>query len=126
VKTKGENLDRDDTDLNNTTDPLTPWVEKRYKSRSAYRNADLPPRCQDQRWSKTFLPTVYLWAGSQPDIWQISDAALLEALVHIFDAIYTDFRYTVTLQGSVFGIVRHVQYRCNFTNEFQFRLHSAW
>jgi hypothetical protein len=81
------------------------WIEKRYKSRSTYRNCDLPPQCQDQWWPKHFLPTVYLWAGSQDDLWQFTDAPLVDALQHIFDVVYPDLRYKVTAQGSVFGVV---------------------
>lgn len=82
------------------------WIEKRYKSRSTYRNSDLPPQCQDQRWPKHFLSTLYLWAGSQNDLWQFADTSLVEALQCIFDVVYPDLQYKVTAQGSVFGVVR--------------------
>lgn len=80
------------------------WVEE-MKARSAYRNTDLPPACQDARWPKTFLPTIYLWAGSQPNLWNISDDGLLKAISVVFEAIYPDVEYIPTLQGSVFGVV---------------------
>lgn len=81
-----------------------PWVEV-LKARSAYQNTDLPPACQDGRWPKVFLPTIYLWAGSQPSLWNIGDDALLDAIKHVFKAIYPDVEYTPTFQGSVFGVV---------------------
>ncbi|KAG1763348.1 hypothetical protein EV702DRAFT_982922, partial [Suillus placidus] len=87
------------------------------KSRSTYRNIDLPPHCQDQRWPKHFLPTLYLWAGSQDDLWQISDVSLIKALQCIMDELYdTDLQYNVTSQGSVFGIAtqRLAEWRSNF------------
>lgn len=87
------------------TAPPGYWIEKRYQSRSTYRNHHLPPQCQDQRWSKNFLPTLYLWAGSQDDPWQFTDASLVEALQCIFDVVYSDIRYKVTTQGCVFGVV---------------------
>ncbi|KAG1878455.1 hypothetical protein C8R48DRAFT_768014 [Suillus tomentosus] len=94
------------------------WIEKRYKSRSAYRNCDLPPQCQDQRWPKHFLPTVYLWAGSQNDLWQISDNSLVDALQCIMDVVYddSDLQYKVNTQGSVFGVAtqRLAEWRSNF------------
>jgi len=111
----------DVTDTKPVLGPTVPfgyWIEKRYKSRSSYRNVDLPPQCQDQRWSKIFLPTVLLWAGSQSDVWQISDSALLSAMQDIFDVVYPDLKYTVTFQGSVFGVVRYMlhQSRIILTN----------
>ncbi|KAG1806709.1 uncharacterized protein HD556DRAFT_1303115 [Suillus plorans] len=92
------------------------WIEKRYKSRSTYRNSDLPPQCQDQRWPKHFLSTLYLWAGSQNDLWQFADTSLVEALQCIFDVIYPDLQYKVTAQGSVFGVAtqRLAEWRSNF------------
>ncbi|KAG1722876.1 uncharacterized protein EDB91DRAFT_1087979 [Suillus paluster] len=52
----------------------------------------------DQQWSKHFLPTLYLWAGSQDDLWQISDASLIEALQCIMDVVYddSDLQYKAT------------------------------
>jgi hypothetical protein len=81
------------------------WIKKQYKSRSTYRNSDLPPQFQDQWWPKHFLSTLYLWASSQNDLWQFADTSLVEALQHIFDAVYPDLQYKVTAQGSVFGVV---------------------
>jgi len=99
------------------------WVEE-MKARSAYRNTDLPPACQDARWPKTFLPTIYLWAGSQPNLWNISDDGLLEAINTVFEVVYPDVEYIPTLQGSVFGIVCSF---CTFSlyfesHELDFRL----
>jgi hypothetical protein len=98
------------------------WIEKRYKSQSTYCNIDLPPQCQDQRWPKHFLLTLYLWAGSQDDLWQISDASLIKALQCIMDEVYdTDLLYKVTSQGSVFGIVGHTFFHITITNRSQFK-----
>ncbi|KAG1813069.1 hypothetical protein DFJ58DRAFT_740122 [Suillus subalutaceus] len=53
------------------------------KPRSAYRNVDLPATMQvDQCWTKEFLPTVMLWAGSYDDIWNIPDEELNITIVH--------------------------------------------
>jgi hypothetical protein len=95
------------------------WVEVT-KARSAYRNTDLPPACQDIRWPKTFLPTIYLWAGSQLNLWNISDDALLQAIKFVFQAVYPDVEYTPTLQGSVFGVV------CSFRIHFSPSLTSLF
>ncbi|KAG2102288.1 uncharacterized protein F5147DRAFT_655119 [Suillus discolor] len=94
------------------------WIEKRYKSRSTYRNSDLPPQCQDQRWPKHFLSTLYLWAGSQNDLWQFADTSLVEVLQCIFDVMYPDLQYKVTAQGSVFGVAtqRLAEWRSNFSS----------
>ncbi|KAG2099904.1 uncharacterized protein F5147DRAFT_655738 [Suillus discolor] len=101
------------------TAPPGYWIEKQYKTRSSYRNYHLPPHCQDQRWPKQFLPTLYLWAGSQNDLWQFLDAPLVEALQSIYDVVYSeesDLDYKVTTQGSVFGVAtqRLAEWRSNF------------
>ncbi|KAG2029603.1 hypothetical protein BDR03DRAFT_987648 [Suillus americanus] len=92
------------------------WIEKRYKSRLAYQNYDLPPQCQDQQWPKHFLTTLYLWAGSQDNLWQFPDAPLVEALQCILDVVYPDLNYKVTAQGSVFGVAtqRLAEWRSKF------------
>ncbi|KAG1883444.1 hypothetical protein F4604DRAFT_1677762 [Suillus subluteus] len=110
-KVKTEEMDMSDTAL----DSDGTWVEAT-KARSAYRNTDLPPACQDGHWPKVFLPTIYLWAGSQPNLWNISDDALLEAIKHAFAVVYPEVEYSPTLQGSVFGVTnqRLSEWRSNF------------
>ena len=109
VKTEHK-VKTEQTDVSNTALASTPavadgpWVEV-LKAQSAYRDTDLPPTCQDGRWPKAYLPTIFLWAGSQPSLWNISDGAFLEAIQHVFKAIYPEVEYTPTLQGSVFGVV---------------------
>ncbi|KAG1736227.1 hypothetical protein EDB19DRAFT_1830039 [Suillus lakei] len=82
------------------------WIEKRYKSL-----LNLP-----EQWPKHFLPTLYLWAGSQDDLWQFTDISLVEALQCIFDVMYPDLKYKVTAQRSVFGVAtqRLAEWRSNF------------
>ncbi|KAG2745187.1 hypothetical protein P692DRAFT_20742294, partial [Suillus brevipes Sb2] len=83
---------------------------------SAYRNTDLPPPCQDLRWSKTFLPTIFLWAGGQPNLWSIDDESLIVAIRATFKVVYPEVEYTPTIQGSVFGVTnqRLLEWRSNF------------
>ncbi|KAG2040056.1 hypothetical protein BDR03DRAFT_980373 [Suillus americanus] len=92
----------------NTKPMLVPlpshWIKKQYKSHSTYWNSDLPLQCQDQWWPKHFLSTLYLWAGSQNDLWQFADNSLVEVLQCIFDVVYPDLQYKLTIQGSVFGV----------------------
>ncbi|KAG1888936.1 uncharacterized protein F5891DRAFT_987708 [Suillus fuscotomentosus] len=101
-----EDIDASTAQLTLTAPPGY-WIEKQYKTCSSYQNYHLPPHCQDQRWPKQFLPTLYLWAGSKNDLWQFLDAPLVEALQSIYDVVYSeesDLDYKVTAQGSVFGI----------------------
>ncbi|KAG2137010.1 hypothetical protein DEU56DRAFT_912781 [Suillus clintonianus] len=45
-----------------------------------WRNTDLPPLMMvNKLWRKQFIPTVLLWAGSQPNFWTIEAADLLAA-----------------------------------------------
>ncbi|KAG1729897.1 hypothetical protein EDB19DRAFT_1913139 [Suillus lakei] len=94
------------------------WIEKQYKSHSTYQNSDLPLQCQDQWWPKHFLTTLYLWAGSQDDLWQFTDISLVEALQCIFNVMYPDLKYKVTAQGSVFGVAtQHLAEWCSNFDE---------
>lgn len=109
VKTE-EDADASTAQLTLTAPPGY-WIEKQYKTRSSYQNYHLPPHCQDQWWPKQFLPTLYLWAGSQNDLWKFLDAPLVKALQSIYDVVYSeesDLDYKVTAQGSVFGIVSRI------------------
>ncbi|KIJ57721.1 hypothetical protein HYDPIDRAFT_34851, partial [Hydnomerulius pinastri MD-312] len=120
-----EPSDGDDFSNDSTPLPSPPegasdgyWVEKVFKSRSSYRNPDLPPPCQEtRRWCKEFIPTVLLWCGQQNGIWMLTDAnILLPPLAEIFSVVYPDVRYRVTARGSVFGVVtqRIIEWRSNF------------
>ncbi|KAG1906309.1 uncharacterized protein F5891DRAFT_975718 [Suillus fuscotomentosus] len=72
-----------------------------------------------KKWPKQFLPTLYLWARSQNNLWQFLDTPLVEALQSIYDVVYSeesDLDYKVTAQGSVFGVAtqRLAEWRSNF------------
>ncbi|KAG0699687.1 hypothetical protein DFH29DRAFT_780607, partial [Suillus ampliporus] len=92
------------------------WAEA-LKARSAYHNTDLPPPCQDdQHWSKMFLPTIFLWAGCQPNLWSISNEFLLLAISATFKIVYPEVQYTPRIQGAIFGVTnqRLSEWRSNF------------
>jgi hypothetical protein len=58
------------------------------KPRGAYCNVDLPATMQvDQRWTKKYLSTVMLWAGSYDNIWNIPDEVLLLHAQLIFNVV---------------------------------------
>ncbi|KAG1819161.1 uncharacterized protein BJ212DRAFT_1479269 [Suillus subaureus] len=119
-KPSAKKVKTEDGANDNTKSMLIPlpgyWIEKQYKSHSTYQNCDLPPQCQDQWWPKHFLLTIYLWAGSQDDLWQFMDAPLIDTLQCIFDVVYPDLRYKVTAQGSVFSVAtqRLAEWHSNF------------
>lgn len=94
------------TQANPTT--RTPSVDsiENKKSRSEYKNCDLPIPV-DHRWTTAFMDTAILWAGGQPNIWSIPDETLATALQEIFNAVYPDVQYEVTVHSAVFGVVRH-------------------
>jgi hypothetical protein len=77
------------------------------KPRAQYRNTDLPAPVQaDQRWTKKFLPTMLLWAGSQEEqLWNMLDAMLLEHIQLVFNAVYPELSLTVVQNGVVFSLV---------------------
>ncbi|KAG2076424.1 hypothetical protein BDR04DRAFT_1139681 [Suillus decipiens] len=58
----------------------------------------------DSKWVKAFLNTAVLWAGSQDNLWEISEHEMADALQEIFDVVYPNVPYKVTINGSVFAI----------------------
>ncbi|OJA18667.1 hypothetical protein AZE42_13585, partial [Rhizopogon vesiculosus] len=77
------------------------------KPRHQYRNSDLPVPA-DSKWVKPFLNTAILWAGSQDNLWEISELQMADALQEIFDVVYLDVPYKVTTNGAVFAIVSSI------------------
>ena len=61
---------------------------------------------------KAFLNTAVLWAGSQDNLWEISEHEMADALQEIFDVVYPDVPYKVTINGSVFAIVSFASSFC--------------
>ncbi|KAG2112035.1 uncharacterized protein F5147DRAFT_792726, partial [Suillus discolor] len=77
----------------------------RMKPRSAYRNVDLPAMMQvDQRWTKKYLPTVMLWAGSYEDIWTIPDDVLLLHAQLILNVVYKELNITIVHGGVIHSL----------------------
>ncbi|KAG1725442.1 hypothetical protein EDB19DRAFT_1947213 [Suillus lakei] len=83
------------------------------KSCGVYHMADLPPVMQaDQRWAKTFLPTIMMWAGSYKDIWSIPDDVLLHHVQLIFNVVYHELKIVVVHGGVT---AQHIsEWRSNF------------
>ncbi|KAG1782887.1 hypothetical protein EV702DRAFT_1191338 [Suillus placidus] len=87
------------------------------KARGAYRTVDLPAAMQaDQRWTKKYLPTIMLWAGSYEDIWVIPDDVLLHHAQLIFDTVYKDLNIVLVHNGVVHSLTaqRISEWRSNF------------
>ena len=83
----------------------TQTVGTKSKSRSEYKNSDLPVPA-DHKWTNAFMDTVILWAGGQPNTWSIPNETLATALQAIFAIVYPDVQYQVMVHGAVFGVVR--------------------
>ncbi|KIK37994.1 hypothetical protein CY34DRAFT_46833, partial [Suillus luteus UH-Slu-Lm8-n1] len=81
---------------------------------SQYRNTDLPVPA-DSKWVKAFLSTAVLWAGSQPNPWEMSESVMADALQDIFDVLYPNVKYTVNQNGTVFAVTqqRFSEWRSN-------------
>lgn len=98
------------------------------KTRSAYRNIDLPAAVQaDQRWTKKFFPTIMLWAGNYDDIWSILDDVLLHHVQLIFDAVYKELKI-IAVHGGVMHSLISPPFYCLTTittTRFIFRRHNA-
>ncbi|KAG1840508.1 hypothetical protein F4604DRAFT_1690744 [Suillus subluteus] len=75
------------------------------KPRGQYRNTDLPVPA-NSKWVKAFLSTAVLWAGSQPNPWEMSESMMVDALQDIFDVVYPGIKYKVNLNGAVFAVMQ--------------------
>ncbi|KAG1844308.1 hypothetical protein C8R48DRAFT_780371 [Suillus tomentosus] len=65
-----------------------------------WRNTDLPLiMLENGAWRRQFIPTVLLWAGSQPNFWTIEAPDLLCALQAIFTTMYPGVEHKVQLKG---------------------------
>ncbi|KAG1828768.1 hypothetical protein DFJ58DRAFT_737631 [Suillus subalutaceus] len=82
-----------------------------------WRNTDLPPlMLEDGMWRRSFIPTVFLWAGAQPNFWSIETEKLLPALQAIFDVAYPGMNHKVQLRGPIIGLVN--QRICSWHSNF--------
>lgn len=59
----------------------------------------------DSRWSRGLVGTITLWVASQPNPWVIRKEKLAAAIRIIWDIMFPEIRYSVTLDGSIMGIV---------------------
>ncbi|KAG1882421.1 hypothetical protein F4604DRAFT_1921599 [Suillus subluteus] len=87
------------------------------KSGNQWRNTNLPQiMLEDGMWRRSFIPTVFLWAGAQPNFWSIEADKLLPALQAIFDIAYPGMNHNVQPKGPIIGLVnqRICSWRSNF------------
>ncbi|KAG2124120.1 hypothetical protein BD769DRAFT_1388925 [Suillus cothurnatus] len=87
------------------------------KSGNQWRNTDLPPlMLEDGIWRRFFIPTVFLWAGAQPNFWSIETEKLLPALQAIFDVAYPGTSHNIQPRGPIIGLVN--QHICSWRSNF--------
>ncbi|KAI6017645.1 hypothetical protein PISMIDRAFT_123290, partial [Pisolithus microcarpus 441] len=61
-------------------------------SGSRFTNSDLPPLfLKGRKWAKTYLPTLLLWLGDQPNVWSVPEGDLVHALTEIAKVVYPTF-----------------------------------
>lgn len=76
------------------------------KSGNQWQNTDLPPiMLEDGTWHRSFIPTVFLWAGAQPNFWCIEAKKLHPALQAIFDIAFPGMNHNVQPKGPIMGLV---------------------
>ncbi|KAH9942654.1 hypothetical protein B0H21DRAFT_710225 [Amylocystis lapponica] len=68
------------------------------------KKADLPLGAHP-RWNKKFIPTYLDFMGTLPNPWDTSAFDLVAVLQDIWDQVYPDIPYSVTLQGAVSALV---------------------
>ncbi|KAG1804345.1 hypothetical protein EV424DRAFT_1544678 [Suillus variegatus] len=88
------------------------------KSGNQWRNTDLPPiMLEDGAWRRSFIPTVFLWAGAQPNFWCIEAEKLHPALQAIFDIAFPGMNHNVQPKGPIMGLVN--QCLCSWCSNFR-------
>ncbi|KAG1719442.1 uncharacterized protein EDB91DRAFT_1340926 [Suillus paluster] len=101
----------------------TPHAQAQAPARKRQPNVDTAPEHMksramqaDQRWAKTFLPTIMMWVGSYEDIWSIPDDVLLHHVQLVFNVVYHELKIVV-VHGSVVHLLtaqRISEWRSNF------------
>ncbi|KAG1750516.1 uncharacterized protein EDB91DRAFT_1078536 [Suillus paluster] len=75
------------------------------KPHGQYCNTDLSVPA-NLKWVKAFLSTAVLWAGSQPNPWEMSESVMADALQDIFEVVYPGVKYKVNPNGAVFAVTQ--------------------
>ncbi|KAG1888165.1 hypothetical protein F4604DRAFT_1674570 [Suillus subluteus] len=75
------------------------------KPHGQYHNTDLPVPA-NSKWVKAFLSTAVLWAGSQPNPWEMSESVMVDTLQDIFDVVYPGIKYKVNPNSAVFAVTQ--------------------
>ncbi|KAH9940259.1 hypothetical protein B0H21DRAFT_893562 [Amylocystis lapponica] len=73
------------------------------------KKADLPLGAHP-RWNKKFIPTYLDFMGTLPNPWDTSAFDLVAVLQDIWDQVYPDIPYSVTLQGAVSALAKQKVY----------------
>ncbi|KAG1717882.1 hypothetical protein EDD22DRAFT_964301, partial [Suillus occidentalis] len=88
------------------------------KSGNQWQNTNLPPlMLEDGMWQRSFIPTVFLWAGAQPNFWSIETEKLLPALQAIFNIAYPGMNHKVQPRSPIIGLVN--QRICSWCSNFR-------
>ncbi|KIK74995.1 hypothetical protein PAXRUDRAFT_38144, partial [Paxillus rubicundulus Ve08.2h10] len=54
-----------------------------------FKNTDLPPALlKDKKWRRVVISTLFLWAASQADVFNITKAQIASALKHILPVVF--------------------------------------
>ncbi|KAG1753663.1 uncharacterized protein EDB91DRAFT_1333078 [Suillus paluster] len=102
---------------------IKPPAPKKAPARKRQPNVDTAPEHMksramqaDQRWAKTFLPTIMMWAGSYEDIWSIPDDVLLHHVQLVFNVVYHELKIVIVHGGVVHLLTaqRISEWRSNF------------
>ncbi|KAG1821797.1 uncharacterized protein BJ212DRAFT_1477637 [Suillus subaureus] len=83
----------------------TTAAQEMIKLRGQYCNTDLPIPA-NSKWVKAFLSTAVLWAGSQPNPWEMSESMMVDTLQDIFEVVYPGVKYKVNLNSTVFTVMQ--------------------
>lgn len=74
-------------------------------TKKKYTIKDLPVPSNDSRWSRGLVGTMTLWTTLQPNPWVIPEENLVAAIQVIWNIVFPEIKYRVSLDGSVMGIV---------------------
>lgn len=87
------------------------------------KNSDLPDECHhNNAWCAKVIPTLFEWAGTQPQPFALSDQSIRDALLAITQAIYGDL--DLDLEGDNYHDRTKTVYA--FTKTVAYSLVSFW
>ena len=81
-------------------------------------NSDLPAGVDQKLWRSAFISTYMQFVATQPNPWEVPAKLACEKMQLIWDAIFPDIEYTVTVTSAVYLLVSMLSDTVRFIDNF--------